>query len=146
MKGAAVVTRKGSFMADKTVFLKKGFEAVDKAKPDFELLAKKLDTAAADPRFKPDMTAGLGKYGSGLTVLRSPQCPYTEKNVAAILEAAKDEFGLEPALIDLEDAEAAQNAPCPFGTFGIVYDGKVISHHPISKTRFVNIMKSLRGA
>ena len=72
-KGIAVVTRKGSFMADKRVFLKKGFEVVDKAKPDFELLVKKLDTAAADPRFKPDMTAGLERYGTGLTVLRSPQ-------------------------------------------------------------------------
>ncbi len=37
MKGVAVVTRKGSFMAKKDIFLKKGFHVVDLAKPDFEL-------------------------------------------------------------------------------------------------------------
>jgi hypothetical protein len=126
--------------------LKKGFEAVDTAKPDFELLARKLDTAAADPRFKPDMTAGLEKYGTGVTVLRSPQCPYTEKNVTAIIKTAQQDFGLDTTVIDLDDAETAQTAPCPFGTFGIVYNGEVISHHPISKTRFVNIMKSILKA
>jgi len=39
--GVAVVTRKGAFMAGKDLFVKHGFEVVDTAPPDFELLVKK---------------------------------------------------------------------------------------------------------
>ncbi|MCK4802457.1 YoaP domain-containing protein, partial [bacterium] len=39
--------------------------------------------------------------------------------------------------------QEAQNSPCPFGTFCIVYNGKVIAHHPVSNTRFVNIMNKI---
>jgi hypothetical protein len=42
MKGVAVGTRNGSFMAKKDIFIKKGFSMADKAKPDFELLVLKF--------------------------------------------------------------------------------------------------------
>jgi N-acetylglutamate synthase-like GNAT family acetyltransferase len=140
MNGVAVVTRKGSFMAKKDIFLKKGFQVVDKSKPDFELMVKKIAQNAPDPTFKSDMNDKLNQYDKGLTVMRSAQCPYTEKNVNAILESAKNKFNLEVNLVDLEDSHAVQNTPCAFGTFCIVYNGEIISHHPISNTRFENIM------
>jgi predicted GNAT family acetyltransferase len=52
MKGVAVVTRSGSFMAKKDIFLKHGFHQVDSAKPDFELLVLKFDDDAAGPSFQ----------------------------------------------------------------------------------------------
>lgn len=52
MNGVAVVTRKGAFMAGKAIFLKHGFEVVDSAAPDFELLAKRMRGCAPMPRFK----------------------------------------------------------------------------------------------
>ncbi|GEM_PF-3399226 len=64
-----------------------------------------------------------------------------QKNTIAILESARTRFNLKATLIDLQDSDAVQNAPCAFGTFCIVHDGEVISHHPISNTRFENIMK-----
>ncbi|MBN2027229.1 MAG: GNAT family N-acetyltransferase [Actinobacteria bacterium] len=140
MKGVAVVTRKGPFMAGKNIFIKKDFEVVDAAEPDFELLVKKSHERAADPSFK-EMDAFLKKNRKGLFILRSAQCPYTEKNVNAIVASARDTYGLKARIIDLEDAEAAQNSPCAFGTFCIVHDGEVISYHPISNTRFINIMR-----
>jgi GNAT superfamily N-acetyltransferase len=42
MQGVAVVTRKGTWMAGKDLFLKNGFEVVDQAPPDFELVVKKF--------------------------------------------------------------------------------------------------------
>ena len=89
------------------------------------------------------MKDNLKKYGKGLYVIRSPQCPYTEKNVNAILETAKNKFNLKPNLVDLEDSNAVQNTPCAFGTFSIIYNGEIISHHPISNNRFENIMKNM---
>lgn len=136
MSGVAVVTRKGSFMADKDIFIKKGFISVDTAKPDFELLVLKFDQTAPDPSFKKFST---DNYKDGLIVIRSPQCPYSVKNVDAILETAK-KLGIKTDLIDLKDHESAQQTPCAFGTFCIIHNKEVISHHPISNGRFKNIM------
>lgn len=136
MDGVAVVTRKGSFMADKDIFLKKGFLVVDSVKPDFELLALKFNESATNPRFKkfsPD------QYGNGLHIIRSPQCPYSVKNVDAILQTA-EKLKIKANLIELEDHRSAQQTPCAFGTFCIIHNNEVISHHPISNTRFINIM------
>jgi hypothetical protein len=136
MSGVAVVTRKGSFMANKGIFIKKGFISVDSAKPDFELLVLKFDHAANDPKFKPFL---LDKYDNGLTIIRSAQCPYSVKNVDAILKTAK-KLKIKANLIEIEDSESAQQTPCAFGTFCIIHNNEVISHHPISTTRFENIM------
>lgn len=140
MQGVSVVTRKGSFMVGKDIFLKKGFEVVDKAKPDFELLTLKFNEEATTPGFKLDVLNNSSAYKNGLTIIRSPQCPYTEKNVNAIIETAEKKFGLKTNLVDLKDSESAQQVPCAFGTFSIIYKGEVISYHPISNKRFENIM------
>jgi N-acetylglutamate synthase-like GNAT family acetyltransferase len=142
MSGVAVVTRKGSFMADNNIFLKTGFQIVDNAKPDFELLALKFDINSKNPCFKNNLNEKLKEYDTGLTILRSPQCPYTEKNVNAIIDSAK-KMKLKTRLVDLMDSKSAQNNPCAFGTFCIIYNGNIISHHPISNTRFENIMMKI---
>ncbi len=140
MTGVAVITRKGSFMAGNAIFLKKGFQISDSAKPDFDLLVLKFDKNREDPKFKKDMNEALKRYGEGLTIIRSVQCPYTEKNVNAILDAAA-QLNLKTNLVDLKDVAEVQNTPCPFGSFCLIYNEKIISHHPISNTRFMNIMK-----
>lgn len=142
MLGIAVVTRKGPFMVHNEIFLKRGFTVADSAKPDFELLVLKFDEKSANPGFKQDMNLNLKEYSDGLTIMRSAQCPYTEKNVNAIVESA-NKMKIKTRLIDLEDYKAVQSVPCAFGSFCIIYNGKVISHHPISNTRFENIMKGL---
>ncbi|WP_048143413.1 GNAT family N-acetyltransferase [Methanosarcina horonobensis] len=142
MQGVAVVTRNGSFMAKKDIFLKKGFILVDEARPDFELLVLKFNQEAPDPKFK-NMSLDVEKYAEGLTIIRSVQCPYSVKNVDAILETARNKLKMKTSLIDIKDSDEAQHTPCAFGTFCIIYNGKVISHHPISNTRFENIMKKM---
>jgi hypothetical protein len=144
MQGVAVVTRKGPFMADKDLFIKKGFSVMDKASPDFELLALKFDQNAPDPKFRTTMAKNSERYAQGLTIIRSAQCPYSEKNVAAIMETARKTFGLTPTLVDLENVADVQDSPCAFGTFCILYNGDILSHHPISNTRFENIMKKIK--
>lgn len=143
MLGVAVVSRKGAFMAHNGIFLKKGFEIVDKAKPDFDLLAIKFDKKSIAPSFKSNILDNLNDYKNGLTIIRSPQCPYTEKNVNAIIESAEKKFKLKTNLIDLKNSESAQKVPCAFATFSIIYNGEIISHHPISNKRFENIMTKM---
>jgi len=143
MQGVAVLTRKGAFMAGKELFVKKGFEVVDTAPPDFELLVKKFNKNSPTPKFKGNWEKRLSQYGQGLTIIRADQCPYSVKNVKEIKETAEKIYGLKPSIIELKNCQEAQNSPCPFGTFCIVYNGKVIAHHPVSNTRFVNIMNKI---
>ena len=46
-----------------------------------------------------------------------------------MLETANNTFNLEAYLVDLQDSNAVQQSPCAFGTFCIVYNGEIISHH-----------------
>lgn len=136
LQGVAVVTRIGSFMAKKDIFIKKGFSLIEKAAPDFELLVLKFDETNESPKFKLNST---DNFSEGLVITRSPQCPYSVKNVDAILQTA-EKLNLNTTLIELEDYDEVQNSPCAFGTFCILNDGEIISHHPISNTRFENII------
>jgi hypothetical protein len=142
--GVAVVTRKGSFMAGSGVFLKRGFEVADSAPPDFELLVKRHGKTSPAPRFKSGWDKRAKKYKKGLTVIRSDQCPYTVKNVNEICETAERKYRMKPKVVSLGSCREARRSPCPFGTFCIVLNGRVIACHPISSRRFSNIMDKLQ--
>ena len=74
-------------------------------------------------------------------ILEYGVCGY--KNINEIVKTAEKEYGLKPDLIELKNYNEAQNSPCAFGTFCILYDGKVIAEHPISNKRFTNIMTKI---
>jgi hypothetical protein len=140
MYGVAVVTREGPWMAGKKIFVKKDFEVVDTAPPDFELLVKKFNKNAPTPKFKGNWEKKLSRHSKGLTIFRSDQCPPLAKWITEITETAEKVYGIKPKIIELKSCEDAQNSPCAFGTFCIVYNGKVVAETPISNKRFTNIM------
>ena len=139
MHGVAVVTRKGTWMAGKELFLRNGFEVVDAAPPDFELLVRRF-VAAPLPKFKGDWEKRLSQYGPGLTIIQSDQCPYVAKAIKEIPKTAEEEYNIKPETVELKNCQEAQNAPSAFAIFGIVYKGKLVTDHPISNKRFMNIM------
>ena len=142
MSGGAVVTRKSSFMVGKDIFLKRGYKVADKAPSDFELLVLKYNEKHPLPKFKKGLGSSANQFSDGLTIIRADQCPYTVKNVNEIVETAEKQFGLTTRVITLTSHKQAQESPCAFGIFCIIYQGKIIAEHPISKTRFVNIMNN----
>lgn len=141
--GVVVVVRKGTWMAKKELFLRKGFVVVDKAKPDFELLSLKFNEEVVDPCFAAESSKTLEELGKGLVIFTSHQCPYTYKSVTEISEVAKNQYDIVPDVINFSTAKEAQQSPGAFGTFCIAYDGEIIADHPISKTRFQNIMNKI---
>jgi len=143
--GVAIVTRKGSFMVDKDIFLKRGYNVVDNGGSDFELLVKKYNKDEADPKFINNEDTIKKKYANGLTIIRADQCPYTVKNVNEIKEVAISKFKIKPNVITLKSYKEAQKSPCMFGIFSIIYKGRIISEHPISSTRFDNIMNKIHN-
>ena len=139
--GVAVVTSKGTWMAGPELFTLHGFVCVDSAPPSFELLARKCNEDAPDPKFKSGWDEQLKSYGPGIVILRSDQCPCVDKAVREILDMCQD-LDLPAQVVELENAEQAQAVPSAYGVFNVIYDGLLVADHPISKTRFRNILKT----
>jgi len=43
-------------------------------------------------------------------------------------------------VVDLESWSDTQNAPTPYAIFALIYNGRLLADHQISRTRFRNIM------
>jgi GNAT superfamily N-acetyltransferase len=143
--GVAVMVRNGPWLADKRLFVANGFEPVATAPPDYELLVRKFRNTAPNPTFEGDWNRKLERYSRGLTIIRSSQCPHIAKFASEIIEAAKNEYGIEPKVIDVHTASDAQHAPTPYAVFALIRDGQVLADHQISRTRFRNIMRACEG-
>ena len=145
MLGVAVLTRsspKGTFIARRDLFIKAGFKLVDISPPDNELLAKKFNKNAPDPKFPKDFEKRVRKYGRGLTIIWADQCPYVGKSLSEIIETVKKR-GINTKLVELKTTPEAQAAPTPYAVFSIIFDNKVVADHMVSNTRFKNILKEI---
>ncbi len=143
MNGVAVVARKRPWLASSEIFIKNGFEVVSTAPPDYELLVKKFNKSAPDPKFKDNWEEKLRKYGEGLTIIRADQCPHSIKFADEIAEMAKNTYKLKTNIVEIKTHQDAQIAPTPFAVFAIIHNGLILADHQISRTRFINIMKKV---
>jgi len=141
--GVAVIAREQPWLAGAALYLANGFTLVDTAPPDYQLFVRKFDPSSPDPSFKTDWEKKLKRYGRGLTIIRSNQCPYIAKFADEIAETAA-EYGLKPRIVELKSARDAQNAPTPYAVFAVIHNGRLLADHQISRTRFRNIVRKLQ--
>lgn len=146
-RGVAVVTssespewRKASLIAQRDLFVKAGFVSVESA-PPYELLVKKLNKTAPNPRFIVQRERLLKRHKKGLTILAADQCPFVPKWVEEIADVSR-KLGLKPKVVRIRSAKASRELPTPYGMFSILYEGKLIADHPISARRFISIMRN----
>ncbi|TGV04352.1 GNAT family N-acetyltransferase [Flavivirga rizhaonensis] len=137
MAGLCIMTSKGSWMANKTIFEKHGFTEIGK-KGRFELLSKKWDKNVSNPKLI-DWTKQQYKY-KGWHLLYADQCPWHEKSVFNLLNTAMD-YDVDIKVTKINTAQEAKNGPSGFGVFGLLHNGKLLEDHYISATRFRNILK-----
>lgn len=135
--GVAVIAGDSSFIANKSIFLKNGFEIAAVAKP-YELLVKVLKKGGKPPKFK-DWEKQLKKY-KGWNIIYSKQCPWVARSIHGFCKIAKDN-GIKLKVIELKTAKQAQNAPSIYSVFNLVRDGKLLSDHYISDRRFQSIIE-----
>jgi len=142
-RGVAVVTSDGPWMVGRDVFIKNGFGLVDETGPHYQLLARQIG-AGSPPSFPRDLSQRLST-SRGLRLFYADQCPYVGKAVAELPEVA-GRYGIRLHLVELKDAaEARARMPSPYGVFGLVYEGRLLADHPISATRFRNILRKDLG-
>ncbi len=135
MRGVAMVTSSGNWLAGEELLLKRGFSVVDEAPPGFKLLALSFKPGAAlTPAFPNDWAKRSTRWGKkGLVVVRTDQCPSLARCVSEIRELAT-ERGLPFREVHLPDAATVQaESPTAYGVFAILHDGKLLSYHPLLK-------------
>jgi len=94
------------------------------------------------PKFK-DWKKQLKQY-KGLNFIYADQCPWVARSIKELSKIAKEK-GLKVKITELKSAKEAQNAPSVYGTFNLVFNGKLLADHYISNRRFLNIIeKELR--
>jgi hypothetical protein len=138
MHGIAVVAaRDKAGFVDTDFFLHHGFHVVQSTPSGMDLVALKFTPASADPHFAADLKKKAKALGDGLTVVSTPQCPFTYQGAQQIVTLAH--HNKIPALsLRLNTlAQVRQQAPSPYASFDIVYNGEVISNlfHCMSAVR-----------
>ncbi len=138
--GVVTVATDRVWMAKKDIFLKLGFVEVDQAPPAFHLLTYRFDDSAPLPAFPTDWEARQARFGAGLTVIRTPQCPYIEDAVNAVLQSAA-EHNIPAKVVELRSAQEVQAlSPSPYGVFGVVFDGKLLTYHYLLPKEFEKLL------
>jgi hypothetical protein len=128
MRGVAMVTSTGHWLAGPKLLERHGFKSVDTAPPSFTLMAKAL-TPGPLPCFPKDWDARAKRCGPGLTIFRSDQCPYIS-DATRTLEAAAAQKKIRSRVVDLQTAREVQTlSPSAYGVFQAVLDGKLVSYH-----------------
>ena len=135
MAGVAALSADCSMTPRSDVFLKYGFTVCDQ-QGSYELMAFPLRSNPTLPRF----TKQSPEAYPTLTLLYSAQCPMQSK-AALDIAAYCGELKLPIQIIEITSAKQAQQNPSALGTFALLYQQKVICDHPISASRFRNILK-----
>jgi hypothetical protein len=134
--GVAAVVSDGPWMAGPEVFLKNGFRPVSVA-DRFQLVVHRL-RAGPEPRFR-KLDSKLAK-SKGLHLLHCAQCPMLPRSVNEVSEMAA-EHGLKLKVTLLKSAREAQNAPSYYGVFNLLWNGRLLADHYVSKGRFKNLLR-----
>ena len=134
--GVAAMVSDGTWMAGRQAFFKNGFEQIAEA-DRFQLVAHRLKKGL-EPRFR-DISGNLAKY-RGLHIVYTAQCPMLPKSVDDLSEMAAA-HGLKLNITVLNNPREAQNAPSYYGVFNLVWNGRLLSDHYVSKGRFKHILR-----
>lgn len=131
--------KKMPFLSDPKHLKYKGFILADTAYPYYELLYLPFRQNNAKPQFKTHVKKTQVKE-QGFSLYYTNQCPFTVKYVPLIENIAKQQ-GIPFDSILLETAEQAQNAPAPFTTYSLFYNGEFITNEILSEKKFIKILK-----
>lgn len=77
----------------------------------------------------------------GIRKNHTSQCPFTAKYVP-LLEEMAEKRGVDLHVVHIQSREGAQNAPSPFTTYSLFYDGGFVTHEILSEKKFEKILVS----
>jgi len=134
--GVAAMVSEGPWMAGKQIFLKNGFAQVEE-RDRFQLVIRRLKKGPA-PRFREISSRWARRRG--LQIVYAAQCPYLPRSVSDVAALAQA-HGLETTVTVLRSAREAQDAPSYYGVFSLLWNGRLLSDHYVSRGRFRNLLR-----
>lgn len=138
LAGIAMVTSRGNWLAGPKLLLRHGYDVVDEA-PGFQLLARRFRTAPP-PRFPTDWAARRARFGPGVSLVRTDQCPYLARSIPTVraLAAARDLAFRDVVLTSA--AEVRARAPSPYGVYALLKDDRLLAHHLQTETALTRLL------
>lgn len=139
-KGLVILSskKKMPFLSDPKYLRHKGFELADTAEPYYELLYLPFARTSTKPQFK--ATVKSPKIAEqGFVLFYAHQCPFTAKYVP-IIEAVAKAKAIPFRSERFETTEQAQNAPAPFTSFSLFYNGDFVTNEILSNKKFEKII------
>lgn len=128
--------KKKPYLSEKKFFEKYGFKVVDEI-GEYELLS--LNFGKESPRFN-ETARKMEIDNSELTILYSPQCPYTINSIKEIEEYMK-ENNVKIIIEKIDTLQKAKNAPCIFNNWANFKDGKFLSNTLLNKNMVEKLYK-----
>lgn len=128
MRGVAMLTSDRTWLAGRELFEKNGFADIDSAPPSFHLMAHRF-RSGPEPSLPHNWDERARAFGRGLTVIRTPQCPYIENATSAILDYAREKK-VKAKVVEFNTArEVWERLPSAYGVFGTVLDGRFLAYY-----------------
>lgn len=139
-KGLVILSskKKLGFLSDPGYMRHRGFVTADTAEPYFELLYLPFEEGAGRPCFR-DTVREHPAMSKGFVLYYTNQCPFTAKYVP-VLESMAKARNAAFQTVHIQTEEDAQNAPSPFTTFSLFYDGQLVTHEILSEKKFDKIL------
>lgn len=141
-KGLVILSskKKMGYLSDPKYMKYKGFEIADIADPYFELMYLPFDPNTDKPCFQNTVHVHEN-IPKGFVLYYTNQCPFTAKYVPLLENMAKARNAVFQS-VHIQTREEAQNAPTPFTTFSLFYDGQLVTHEILSEKKFEKILVS----
>jgi len=133
-------TKKMPFLSDPKYLRYKDFVIADTAEPYYELMYLPFEADALKPRFKQAAKSPEIKE-QGFILYYAYQCPFTAKYVPLIESTAKAE-SIPFKAIHIETTEQAQNAPAPFTSYSLFYNGDFETNEILSDKKFEKLLEA----
>ncbi|HQF34114.1 MAG TPA: YoaP domain-containing protein [Petrotogaceae bacterium] len=134
--------KKKPFVSDKKYMLSKGFSVCDSGTGDFELLVKKFNPQAADPRFTDSARLGIINQSQAMTFIYSDMCPFAPV-YSKIMANTAQEMGIAVETIKLSSPEHARQTGVLYGIFSLYDKGRFITNELMTEEKFRNYLKKL---
>lgn len=143
-KGIVVLSsnKKMPFLSDPKYFRHKDFMLADTAEPYFELLYLPFVSDADVPKFK-QQAKKPNISEKGFVLYYTAQCPFTAQYVP-LIDVVANENDVPFRSVHIDTVGDAQNAPSPFTTYSLFYNGRFITHEILSESKFVKLINTLR--
>ena len=130
--------KKKPFLADPKYLKYKGFKVCDESDCGIQLWYLPFDESAVPPRFT-ERAKHPHIDDAGYVLYYSDQCPFNAKYVPIVEKTAR-EAGVPFKAVKIADKASAKDAPAPFTTYSLFFNGEYITNEQMNDKRFLKLI------